>query len=96
MSPRGRPRKPPPEGVTLRSGALVTEEELAGLASVALDRLGLQRAEVAQRLGVSSPSISDAVNRPEITLTVLRLRILALAGYEAEGPLYRLKKAAGA
>jgi hypothetical protein len=90
--PPGRPRKPPPEGVTLRAGALVPEAQLAALAGAALDRGGLTSTAAAERLGVSLGTVSDAVNKPEKALTALRLRILALAGYGAEGPLYRITK----
>jgi len=90
-----RPRKPPPSDVTLRSGAVYSEEELAGLAAVALDKIGGTNLEVAERLDVSPSSVSDATNRPEAKLTDLRLKIIALAGYDAEGPLYRFSRRSG-
>ena len=68
---------------------------LAVLAAVALDKIGGTYASVAGRLGVSPSYISDAVNKLEVKLTELRLRSIALSGYDAEGPLYRLKKAEG-
>jgi hypothetical protein len=86
------PRTRSPSSATLRAGALVTEPELAALAGAALDRAGIRSKDAAERLGVSLSSVSDAVNNPAKALTALRLRILALAGYGAEGPLYRITK----
>jgi hypothetical protein len=84
---------PPRDGPALRSGAVVAEAELAALAAEAVRRSGLTLTAVAERLGKALPSVSDAVNRPDKSLTALRISILqALAGYTAVGPLYRLQR----
>ena len=84
---------PPSDGPALRAGAVVSEPELAALARAAVERSGRAPSAIAKELGKSPGAISDALNRPERSLTALRLLILQhVAGYTADGPLFRLRR----
>lgn len=81
----------------LRSGRVLSDDELASAAAEALQALGYTHAEAAERLGLKS--------RTQVTMALnpkthggrghsVRVGILALAGYAVEGPSYRLRRIA--
>jgi hypothetical protein len=91
MSPPNDTAAPP-----LRSGALVTPDELTALAKQAVERSGRTLTSIAGELEKSVGYVHDALNRPDRNLTAFRLEILRLvAGYTADGPLFRLRRAEG-
>jgi DNA-binding XRE family transcriptional regulator len=67
------------------------ESELGALAKDFRTQAGRSKAEVGRQLEVSRPSMQDAEERPERSLTRLRQRIIeACSPYRVEGPFYRL------
>jgi hypothetical protein len=87
------PRASDPDAPPLRAGALVAEGDLYALAKEAVTRSGRTLASIAEELGRPLTTISDAINRPSKNMTPVRLEIVRrLAGYDAEGPFYRLRR----
>ena len=78
----------------LSPGDFITADDLPAAARGAAEASGLTQTALADALGVTAPSVSQALTgRPG--LDVLRLRILAhCAGVEAEGPGYRVASVA--
>jgi DNA-binding XRE family transcriptional regulator len=72
---------------------LYAEAELAALAKEFRTQVGRSKADVGRELEVSRPSMQDAEEHPERSMTRLRLRIIeACSPYRVEGPFYRLVK----
>ena len=70
-----------------------TEAELGALAKKFRIAAGKNRAEAARELGVSRPSIFEAEESPEASLSRLRIRIIEkYSGMKVVGPEYRLEK----
>ena len=70
-----------------------SEPELAALAKACREKSGKSKAEVARELKISEPSIFNAEEKPQVSLTKLRIRIIeACSSYEVSGPVYVLKK----
>jgi len=71
----------------------VGEEKLAALAKKFRKGAGKSKADVARELHVSGPSVFNAEERPELSLTSLRIRIIeTYSPYRVTGPVYLLKK----
>lgn len=71
-------------------------QDLSALAREALEASGLTQAQAAERLGVSQPSIAQALGRTK-GLDALRRRIVeAFTEYRVVGPEYRLVRKDGA
>ena len=72
---------------------LFSEKELAALAKKFREQSGKNKSEVARELGVHRATVSAAEERPELSLTKLRLRIIeTYSSFKVEGPLYLLTK----
>jgi len=81
---------------TLTDGALVSETDLASLAAEAMGKLS--RAAVARVLVVAPSAVTMALDPARYPTKghALRRRILReFAGFDADGPLYRLRKTDG-
>ena len=77
----------------MKDGELILESELHQAAKAARQAAGLTQSKAAEELDVQQPTLAQAENEPERRLTKLRLRMIErYAGYEAEGPSYRLRK----
>ena len=77
--------------------SLVPESELRTRARAAWERSGLTQREVADALGVSQPTLAQALNDPKRSLSALRIRIIeAYGGARVSGPLYRLDPSSSA
>ncbi|MDT0632926.1 helix-turn-helix domain-containing protein [Rubrivirga litoralis] len=71
--------------------SLVPESELHTRARAAWEASGLTQREVAAALGVSQPTLSQALNDPKRSLSDLRIRIIERYGdTRVSGPLYQL------
>jgi len=71
----------------------VGEKELANLAKQFREASGKSKAEVARQLRVSAPSVFNAEERPELSLTGLRIRIIERCSpFKVTGPVFQLKK----
>lgn len=69
------------------------ERKLAALAKQFRKAAGVSKAEAARQLGVSAPSVLYAEERPELSLTSLRIRMIeTYSPYRVVGPVYRLEK----
>jgi DNA-binding XRE family transcriptional regulator len=69
------------------------EAELAALAKRARLESGKSKAEVARELKASRPSVQQAEENPEQSLTKLRIRIIEhCSPYRVTGPFFLLKK----
>jgi len=69
------------------------ERELAFLAKHFREKAGKSRAEVARELGVSKPSVTNAEEKPALSLTKLRIQIIeSNSTYKVAGPTFSLKK----
>ncbi|MFN0068171.1 MAG: hypothetical protein ACKVYV_11095 [Limisphaerales bacterium] len=73
---------------------MVTEPELAALAKAARLGAGRTKAEAARELGVAAPTVFNAEERPELSLTRLRIRMIEhYSDRRVAGPLFRLSRA---
>jgi hypothetical protein len=71
----------------------VGEKKLAALAKQFRKAAGKSKAEAARQLRVSAPSVFNAEERPELSLTGLRIRMIeAYSPFKVVGPLFFLKK----
>ena len=71
----------------------VMQDDLPRLARAARSEAGLTQEEVADRLGVSKPSISRAENRPGGRYLNLQRRMIEeLAGWQLRGPLWEVRR----
>jgi len=78
----------------MRSDKLVTEKELAALAKRFRLAAGKSKAAAARELGVAPPTLFFAEERPEKSLTNLRIRMIErYSKYRVRGPVYLLKEA---
>ena len=69
------------------------ERELAALAKKFRVKSGKRKAALGRELGVTRPTMQDAEERPEQSLTKLRCRIIAASSpFRVVGPFYRLEK----
>jgi DNA-binding XRE family transcriptional regulator len=72
---------------------IVDEADLAALAKKYREASGKNRAEAARELDVARPTLIQAEERPEMSLTKLRKRIIATYSlFEVAGPVYLLRK----
>ena len=71
----------------------VKERELASLAKRFRKAAGKTKAEAAAELGVAPPTLFGAEERPELSLTKLRVRIIeAYSPFKVVGPVFVLEK----
>ena len=71
----------------------IGEKELAALAKQFRKASGKSKADVARQLRVSAPSVFNAEERPELSLTGLRIRMVeAYSPFKVFGPVFHLKK----
>jgi hypothetical protein len=69
----------------------VRESDLAALAKKVRIEAGKSRAQAARDLGITNPSLFNAEEVPEKSLTKLRCRIIeAYSSKKVVGPFYRL------
>ena len=70
----------------------LTESDLANWAKKSRKEAGKSKADAARELGVSTPSIYNAEERPEMSLAKLRIRMIkTYSKHEVVGPVYYLK-----
>jgi len=75
---------------------MFTERELAALAKHFREKTGKKKAEVARELKMGKPTIQQAEEYPELSLTKARKRIIeACSSYELVGPVYFLRRKQG-
>jgi len=75
---------------------LFRETELAALAKKFRQKSGKTKARVARELGVTRPTMQDAEERPERSLTKLRCRIIeSCSGFQVAGPVFWLQRKSG-
>lgn len=73
--------------------APVPERKLAALAKKCREAAGKSKTEAARELGISAPSVFNAEEHPELSLTSLRVRIIEkYSPYRVIGPVYLLKR----
>jgi hypothetical protein len=71
----------------------VGEKELAALAKRFREASGKSKAHMARKLRVSAPSVFNAEERSELSLTGLRIRIIeSCSPFKVVGPVFHLKK----
>ena len=72
---------------------IVTERELAALAKQFRIKSGLTKAEISRKLRAGRSSVQLAEERPEQSLTKLRIRIIETCSpYRVSGPAFMLKR----
>jgi len=70
---------------------LMSESDLAALAKAYRLATGKDRTEVANELAIARPTLIQAEENPERSLTKLRVRIIeAYSPYKVSGPYFRL------
>ncbi len=75
------------------SKKMFTEAELAALAKEFREKSGKRKADVARELKLGKPTIQQAEEYPEKSLTKVRKRIIeACSPYELVGPVFFLKR----
>lgn len=71
------------------------ENELAALAKSLREKSGKKKADVARELKLGKPTIQQAEEYPELSLTKVRKRIIEeYSPYEVVGPVFLLKRKA--
>ena len=71
----------------------VKEQELARLAKKFRKAAGKSKADAARQLGVAPPTLFAAEERPALSLTKLRIRIIeAYSPFKVVGPVFMLKE----
>lgn len=71
----------------------VEEKDLAALAKKLRIAAGKSKAGIARELGVKPPTVFAAEERPELSLTKLRIRIIeSCSPYRVSGPVYILQR----
>jgi len=71
----------------------IKEKELAALAKKLRKAAGTSKAAIARELGVKPPTVFAAEERPEKSLTRLRIRIIERCSpYGVSGPFYFLRR----
>ncbi len=77
----------------MRTEPLIPEDELASLAKQFRVAAGKSKADVARELHVAGPTVFSAEERPEMSLTKLRTRMIEkYSQFKVIGPTYRLEK----
>ena len=72
---------------------MFSERELAALAKHFREKTGRRKADVARELKLGKPTIQQAEEYPEMSLTKVRKRIIeACSPYELAGPVFFLKR----
>ena len=78
--------------VAMKNKKAHTETDLAGVAKRIREKAGKSKSEAALELGVSKTSITNAEERPERSLTALRIRLIEkYAGKKVSGPFFFLE-----
>jgi DNA-binding XRE family transcriptional regulator len=73
----------------MRQKRLVTESDLAALAKSCREKAGKSKADAARELGVAAPSIFNAEETPDMSLTKLRIRLIeTYSSYKVTGPVF--------
>ena len=71
----------------------VEEKELAALAKRFREEAGKSKVDAARELEVAAPSIFNAEERPDMSLTKLRIRIIeTYSPYSVTGPVFLLHR----
>ncbi len=69
------------------------ENELAALAKSLREKSGKKKADVARELKLGKPTIQQAEEYPELSLTKVRRRMVEMySDYEVVGPVFLLKR----
>ena len=72
---------------------IVAETELAALAKSFREKAGKSKADAARELGVAAPSIFNAEEQPEMSLTKLRIRLIeTYSAYTVSEPVFVLTR----
>ena len=71
----------------------VKEEDLAVMAKSFRKNAGKSKADVARELGVAPPTVFSAEEKPQMSLTKLRIRMIeAYSPFEVIGPVFMLMR----
>ena len=77
----------------MRSKQFLAEKDLAAIAKKYRVATGKSCAQAARELGVARPSLIQAEDFPEKSLTKLRLRVIEkYSSYKVVGPVFLLEK----
>ena len=77
----------------MRKKKFLEEKELVALAKQFREASGKSKVSVAREFGVAPPNIFNAEERPEMSLTRLRIRIIeSCSPFKVVGPVYYLEK----
>ena len=69
------------------------EKQLGALAKRYREAAGKSKADAARELGVAAPTVFIAEERPEMSLTKLRVRLIeAYSPFKVVGPVFYLKR----
>lgn len=69
------------------------ETQLAGLAKQFREAAGKSKVDAARELGVAAPTIFNAEERPEMSLTKIRVRLIeAYSPFKVVGPVFFLQR----
>jgi len=72
---------------------MFSERELADLAKHFREKSGKRKVDLARELKVGAPTVQQAEEYPEMSLTKVRKRIIeACSPYELVGPVFILKR----
>ena len=72
---------------------MLEETELAALAKKFREEAGKSKVEAARELGVAPPTVFNAEEKPEMSLTKLRIRIIeTYSPFKVTGPVFCLDR----
>lgn len=72
---------------------MLQETELAALAKKFREKAGKSKVEAARELGVAPPTVFNAEEKPEMSLTKLRIRIIeTYSPFKVTGPVFFLAR----
>jgi hypothetical protein len=72
---------------------MFSEDELAALTKHFREKSGKRKVDMARELNLGAPTIQQAEDYPELSLTKVRKRIIeACSPYELVGPVFFLKR----
>jgi len=77
----------------MQNKRLIQEKGLAALAKSFREKAGKSKADAARELHVAAPSIFNAEEEPEMSLTKLRIRLIeTYSPYRVTGPVFVLTR----
>lgn len=77
----------------MKAERMLEEKQLAALAKQFREKAGKSKVEAARELGVAPPTVFNAEERPDMSLTKLRIRMIEVySPFKVTGPVFLLTR----